>query len=212
MRVKARTLAATLLLGLFGCATAPEPPAGYPVEENGKVLPPQGELNVLAETIARDLVRHHDNMDTTRLMAVTTPVMLEQFDQSSQFARQLGEALTAALHQQGLNLLDLNGGNTVRVTEQGNLMLTRDFEQLASQLPVEEVVVATIATSRDSVVINSRILSVANKRIVSTSHSSVPWQQLPQHFGPSRQVSLEAGGLYRHEASGRGGVVEREER
>ncbi|MBY5922072.1 FlgO family outer membrane protein [Ferrimonas balearica] len=212
MRVMARVLPAALLLGLVGCATPPEAPDGYVASEDGKVLPPQGALNLLADAIARDLVRHHDNLDTTQLTAVTTPVMLEEFDQSSQFARQLGEALTSALHQQGLNLVDLNGSDTVRVTEQGNLLLSRDFEKLAGQLPVEQVVVATIATNRESVLVNSRIISVANRRILSTSQTTVPWAQLPQYFGPSRQVSLEQGGLYRHEAPGRGSVVELEER
>ncbi|ADN76874.1 lipoprotein, putative [Ferrimonas balearica DSM 9799] len=212
MRVMTPFLAASVLLALSGCASPTDAPDGYVVAEDGKALPPQGGLNVLAEAIARDLVRHHDNLDTTSLTAVTTPVMLEQFDQTSQFARQLGEALTSALHQQGLNLVDLNGSDTVRVTERGNLLLSRDFEKLASQLPVEQVVVATIATNREAVEIQSRIISVSNKRILSTSQSSVPWQQLPQYFGPARQVSLEQGGLYRHSAPGRGGVVELEER
>ncbi|MBY5992922.1 FlgO family outer membrane protein [Ferrimonas balearica] len=206
-----RLLAAALALALAGCATGPEAPDWPAAEADGKPLPPQGALNDLAQAIARDLVRHHDNLDTTQLTAVTTPVMLEQFEQSSLFARQLGEALLAALHQQGLNLVDLNGSDRVRITEQGNLMLSRDFESLASQLPVDQVVVATVATSRDSVQIHSRLISVANRRVLSASQSSVPWQSLPQYFSPAQRVSLEQGRLYRHDQAGRGGVVELEE-
>ncbi|SHI09304.1 FlgO family outer membrane protein [Ferrimonas marina] len=207
-----RALPLLLLAGLAGCAQFGDEHRHFDYEENGKPLPPQGAVNELAERIAADLLRNHRENESDSVLAVTTPVMLDQYDRSSAFALQLGEAMLSALHQQEVQLVDLNGSDRVRISPRGNLLLSRDVSMLASQLPVDQVLVSTVGRSRDGVQIHSRILSVGDRQVLATSQTSVPWQKLAEFFQPSGQVSMEHGRLYRHDSAGQGMVVEWEDR
>ncbi|WP_298444924.1 FlgO family outer membrane protein [uncultured Ferrimonas sp.] len=198
-----------LLAMLAGCAQQDKVNVYYFDDaERGKSLPPQGPLNHLANQIADDLVIHHNMPIGRQVLAVTTPVPLTDFSNSSEFGLQLGDALMSSLHQRGFNLVDLNGSDVVRVSRQGNLLLSRDVQQLSNSIQADQVLVATIGHTTDGVQIYTRMLTLSNNRVVSTSQTSVAWQQLPNHFKPSRQVSLERGKLFRHAESGKGQVVE----
>ncbi|GAA4890655.1 FlgO family outer membrane protein [Ferrimonas pelagia] len=200
---------AVLLAGLLtACAPFGGEQQYSGFDDGGKPLPPQGAINALADRIAVDLMRHHSDRDGEPVLAITTPVMLDEYERSSAFSLQLGEAMVAALHQQGMQVVDLNGSDRVRIGERGNLLLSRDVTQLSSEMSVDQVLVATVARSRDGVQIHSRILSVANNRVLSASQGQVPWQQLPAFFRPAGLVSMEQGRLYRHADGGRGTVIE----
>ncbi|QIZ77259.1 FlgO family outer membrane protein [Ferrimonas lipolytica] len=193
---------------LVGCAQS-STSNGCQFERHGcNGLPPQGALNVLAKQITNELTNNHHNPIEDKVVAVSTPVALDGFGNSDQFALQLGDALLSALHQQGFTVVDLNSGDVVRVTQSGNLLLSRDIEQLPNSLEVDHVVVATMGSSSDSVQIFTRILALDGNKVVATSQTSVNWRDLPNYYKPSRLVTLEHGKLFRHAKVGEGEVTQ----
>ncbi|BDY04000.1 FlgO family outer membrane protein [Ferrimonas sp. YFM] len=194
-----------LLLG--GCATPPaEPPPQYSV--SGKGLPHSSAVIHLAQRIAEDLERNHDLPDKTKLIAVTTPVWLDELESSGRLALQLGDGLVGALHQRGFNLVELNSSQQIRVSKQGNLILSRDYERLQASLPVSQVLIATLSRDSSGVIINSRLVDIANNRVASTSQAFLPWQESSGYLEQSNSITEQGGLLYRQEQPGRTPVRE----
>ncbi|USD38599.1 FlgO family outer membrane protein [Ferrimonas sp. SCSIO 43195] len=196
-----------LFLLLTACAAPPEPPLPD-YSDSGKGLPHSSALIHLSARIAEDLERNHDLLNKRQLIAVTTPVWLNNINASGRLPRQLGEGLLSALHQRGFNLVELNSSKQIRVSEQGNLILSRDYQRLEANLPVNQVLVATLSQDSDGVIINTRLVDIANNRVVSTSQAFLSWQESAGYLEPSYSVTEQQGQLIRDEQPGRTPVRE----
>lgn len=206
-----------LLMFIGGCAQQFEADYDYDDEfdykaayeqDGGKVLPPTGAMNSLADQMAADLLLNTNVVPGVNLLAVTTPVNLNDFQQSGDFNRQYGEALMTSLHQLGIRVMDLNGSDVLRVTPDGNFLLSRDFEMLSDSADVSHVLVATVAYNREGVQVYARVLQLGGNTVVSASRAELPWQQLSGHLQPSRLVNSKQGMLYRDEQRGESEVME----
>ncbi|TKB58207.1 FlgO family outer membrane protein [Ferrimonas aestuarii] len=196
-----------LLLCLVGCASQTQQ-TDTSYEVSGKGLPHSNAVIHLSQRIAADIEANHDLLNKSQLIAVTTPVWLEDYQLSGQLPRQLGDGLIAALHQRGFNLTELNSSQQIRISEQGNLILSRDFTQLQSNLPVSEVLIATLSKNSDGVIVNTRLVNISNNRVSASSQAFMPWEQSSGLLKDSETVRMQQGRLYRDQTRGTGPVEE----
>lgn len=177
----------------------------YDIEKVG--LAPKSQVNTLAEKIVNELVLQNDSLRSDQPLLVTTPVKVDAFSQTDALGLQLQQGFVAAFHAHEFNLVDMNVANAIRATEQGEFILSRDWKLLPSDLPVSHVVVSTMATTTQGVVLNARIVNVTNNRVVSAVQTFVHTDSLPGYLSPSNKVTSENGLLYRNEQSGDGKVA-----
>lgn len=190
------------LLMLSGCVVADKKdPSAF---ADGNHLPHTSAVMHLTQQLANELVRQNDQLTPKQPLLVATPVLIEQLTMTNSLGLQIQQGLIAAMHDHQFNLVDLNVGDNVRVTEKGDFLLTRDWRQLPSDLPVEHVLVTTISPSVDAVVINSRIVNVTNNRVVSVAAASVSASDLPGYLTTSESVVSKDGLLFRNESPGQG--------
>ncbi|GIU53311.1 FlgO family outer membrane protein [Shewanella sp. KT0246] len=177
----------------------------YDIEKVG--LAPKSHINILAEKIVNELVLQNDSLRTDQPLLVTTPVKVGQFSQTDALGLQLQQGLVAAFHAHEFNLVDMNVANAIRATEQGEFILSRDWKLLPSDLPVSHVVVSTMDTTTQGLVLNARIVNVTNNRVVSAVQTFVHLASLPGFLSPSNKVTSQDGLLFRNEQSGLGKVA-----
>ena len=172
----------------------------YDIQSAG--LAPKGHVNIWAEKLVNELVVQNDGLRSDQPLLVATPVMSTNFEHSNELSLQLQQGLQAAFHAHEFNLIDLNVSNSLRASEQGEFMLSRNWELLPTDLPVTHVLVSTLSLTNEGVLFNGRVVNVTNNRIVSAVQSYVTASSLSGYLQPSERIETRNGLLYRHENVG----------
>ncbi|WP_394128846.1 FlgO family outer membrane protein [Shewanella maritima] len=213
-------ITAVVLLALTGCNSTPDTstdPNFFPADVHSNMLvssdepeaqtnepqtpaikAPKGQVNRWATAIANELVAHNDSLRSDQPLVIATPVLTGNFNQTNALGMQLQQGLISAFHKQYFNVVDINVASNIRVTEQGEFLLSRDWQQLASDLPVAHVLVSTMELTREGVVYNGRIVNVTNNRVVSTTQSFVAGNSLSGYLQPPQKIEQRDGLIYRH--------------
>ncbi|ASJ97391.1 FlgO family outer membrane protein [Shewanella marisflavi] len=177
-----------------------------PTLQSGNSLPASSAVIHLTQQLANELVRQNDQLTPKQPLLVATPVLLDNLKITNALGLQIQQGLIAAMHDHQFNLVDINVGENLRVTEQGELILTRDWRQLPTDLPVEHVLASTMSLNPNGVVINSRIVNVTNNRVVSVAGASVGQSELADYLSLSEKVTSQGGVLFRYSAEGQADV------
>ncbi|MGS0673908.1 FlgO family outer membrane protein [Shewanella sp. 125m-1] len=190
------------LLLTFGCASTEGDNPAEQQMANGYGLPHTAAINHLSQQMANELVRQNDSLRPNQPLLVATPVLVSDMTLTNALALQYQQGLIAALHDHQFNLVDINVSDALKVTADGEFIMSRDWQQLSSDLPVENVVVSTMSLSTQGVAINSRIVNVTNNRVVSAAQGFVNAAAMPGYIRVSEKVVSENGLLYRNNQGG----------
>ncbi|MCL1141731.1 FlgO family outer membrane protein [Shewanella gaetbuli] len=166
---------------------------------NAAGIAPKGQLNVWAEKLVNELVLQNDALRPDQPLVVATPVFTDDFNRTSELSLQLQQSLMTAFHAHEFNVVDLNVSNTLRATENGELMLSRDWQQLPSDLPVSHILVSTINLTPEGVNFNGRVVNITNNRVVSAVQSFVAGKSLSGYVLPANKVHTQGSLIYRTE-------------
>ncbi|RTR32605.1 hypothetical protein EKG39_09495 [Shewanella atlantica] len=169
---------------------------------DGNQLPQSSAINHMSQQIVNELVRQNDELRSNQPLLVATPVLLEDLKRTNAIGLQLQQGFISALHDNQFSLVDINVGDNMRVTPEGDFLLTRDWKQLPSGIAVEHVLVSTMSLNTLGVVVNSRIVNVTNHRVVSASQGSFSVNDLPGYLKYSEKVVSQEGLLYRDSGIG----------
>lgn len=172
----------------------------YDIQDAG--LAPKGQINVWAEKLVNELVLQNDALRADQPLLITTPVLANNLNATNELALQLQQGLLAAFHAHEFNLVDMNVATSLRATEQGEFMLSRNWELLPSDLPVSHVLVSTMTMTPEGVVFNGRVVNVTNNRVLSAVQSFVAASSLSGYLQESEIIESRNGLLYRHEKKG----------
>ena len=172
----------------------------YDIQAAG--ISPKGQVNVWAEKLVNELVLQNDALRPDQPLLISTPVMTSNLNTTNELALQLQQGLLAAFHAHEFNLVDLNVATNLRATEQGEFMLSRNWELLRADLPVSHVLVSTMTLTPEGIVFNGRVVNVTNNRVLSAVQSFVAASSLSGYLQPSEMIESRNGLLYRHENKG----------
>ncbi|MCS6133859.1 hypothetical protein G3496_02765 [Shewanella baltica] len=196
-----RVIIPLTLIMLGGCvAKSVTPPKPSLVDGNG--LPPTAVINHLAQRIVTELVKQNDALRSDQPIVVATPVLVGDMNGTNALAQQLQQGLMTSLHSFQFNVVDLNLADGLRVAANGDFILTRDWQQLSKNLPVEHLVVSTMSPVTNGMAINTRIVNISNNRVVSASQTFVTQKELANYMQPSEQIVSQNGILYRQASPG----------
>ena len=196
-----KALVFTAALLLSACANSGEGLSKDNLSQ-GNQLPSTSAINHLSEQIVSELVEQNDELGSDQPLLVATPVLLESFNETNTVGLQLQQGLIAALHGRKFNLVDINVGDNIRVTPNGDFLLTRDWKQLPSGIAVEHVLVSTMSINTRGLVVNSRIVNITNNRVVSASQGTFNINELPGYLKKSEKITSRDGLLYRDPVGG----------
>jgi len=191
-------LSSLLLLG----ACAQSESSDIEARLNGNELPQRSAINHMSQQIVNELVRQNDELRPNQPLLVATPVLLDDLKRTNTIGLQLQQGFISALHDNQFSLVDINIGDNIRVTPEGDFLLTRDWKQLPTGIAVEHVLVSTMSLNTLGVVVNSRIVNVTNNRVVSASQGSFSVKDLPGYLKYSEKIVSQDGLLYRDSGIG----------
>lgn len=100
------------------------------------------------------------------------------FDQSLQstnpLGNQLAEALSTQLNGYGVKVIEYKLMDKIKVTEKGDVVLSRKASQLTQKNGMEFVVTGTLTPTPRGLEVNSKIVSLKDNVVISSAHTMIP--------------------------------------
>ena len=112
----------------------------------------------------------------TAKIAVVNGVPLSDLKRDTEFGRVMGEYLLTDLADRGLKVTELRMGKDITILPQtGEFILSRNIGELANKTPeVEYVVVTTFANTRKTLVVQGRLVRLADGAVKTSWRYSMP--------------------------------------
>ncbi|MDN4503230.1 FlgO family outer membrane protein [Alteromonadaceae bacterium BrNp21-10] len=136
---------------------------------------PNNNINTHMRGLMQDLISNLQYINETTPVAVTSFVLLDSdFQTGNLLGNQMTESLMHELHKFGIPVVDYKSTGYIRVTEQGDFALTKDYTDLTEELPIKYLLTGTMVKHRNGYLINARFVGVKSKAIVGTAQRFIP--------------------------------------
>lgn len=132
-------------------------------------------INFYSQAIMQDLVSNLQYVNSTTPMAITSFVFTDGgFDETNIIGNQLAESLLHEVHKFGIPVIDFKSTGYIRVSPKGDFILTRDYLELSTSIPIKYVLVGTLTRQKTGYLVNARIIGINSKAVVGTAQSFIP--------------------------------------
>lgn len=163
--------ACSAVLALAGCSDTPQKKPDPTWEQAGSS--PLIHANYKAADFL--LAGLPSAVGRTQPLIIATVVNIDNLDQSSTLGRLTSEHLSARFTQAGFRMIELKYRNSVYVKRsQGELMLTREINELAQSHDAQAVIIGTYGQSNDFVFINLKVIQPATNIVLAVHDYALP--------------------------------------
>ena len=132
-------------------------------------------ITAYVKNLAQDLIGNMANINQKTTVGVTHFSRLEgDLNQTSLLGLQIAESFMHELHSYRIPVVDYKATEFVRVTEDGDFLLSRDFLELEHKIPINFVLTGTMTKHTGGVLVNARIINMDNKVLVASSQALIP--------------------------------------
>lgn len=146
-------------------------------QANSNTVLSSKNINDYVRGMMQDLVANLQYVNQSTPMAVTSFVNLQSdFATSNVVGNQLAESFVHEVHKFGIPVVDYKATDFIRVTPQGDFILSRDFSELKANLPIKYVLTGTLVEQQDGMLVNARIVGISSKAVVASAQGFLPAQ------------------------------------
>ncbi|WP_051275247.1 FlgO family outer membrane protein [Aestuariibacter salexigens] len=128
-----------------------------------------------AEQLAMQLIKHANGISSASRIGVVSFVAFDaSLQNTSVVGNQLAEYTMVQLQQLGVNVVDFKLQDGIAVGRHGDIVLSRDEDDLANELALDYVLTGTMIENPRGLTINARIAHLDNKRLASSATLQIP--------------------------------------
>lgn len=154
---------------------------------NKKVHQPVAKnVNHFVRGIMHQLINNIHYVNDKTPIGVTNFVFLDgSYTKASLLSNQIAESFMHEVHQFGIPVIDFKTTDFVRVTAEGDFVLSRDFLELRDNLPIKYVLAGTLVKHKSGYLVNARIVGITSKAVVASAQGFIP-NKIADAIVPSR--------------------------
>lgn len=139
----------------------------------GKVL--NNDINFYIRGMMQDLVGNLQFVNNTTPIAVTSFVFLDgDLQHTSLLGNQIAESLIHEIHKVGIPVLDFKITDSLRITQQGDFISSRSFNDLTADIPIKYIVTGNLVKHQGGYLVNARVVGISSKAVVASAQSFIP--------------------------------------
>lgn len=133
------------------------------------------DINYFARGLMQDLVGNLQYVNGRTPIAISSFVFLDgSYEYADIVGKQLSESLMHEVHKYGIPLVDYKATDFIRVTPNGDFVLSQDFLDLDGDLPIKYVVTGTMVKHVSGYLVNARVIGLSSKAVVGTAQTILP--------------------------------------
>ncbi|AWL12430.1 hypothetical protein HMF8227_01960 [Saliniradius amylolyticus] len=126
--------------------------------------------------LTQDLIGNMEYVSDKTPVGVTHFALLDSdLQKTNLLGFQLAESFMHELHKFRIPVLDYKSTDYIRVTEQGDFILSRDFLELEESAPLEYILTGTLTRHQGGYLVNARILGLESKAVVASAQKLIPY-------------------------------------
>lgn len=134
-------------------------------------------INEHAHQIMKQLVSNLQYVNAQTPLAITSFAFLDSdLNTSDIVGLQLSESLIHEVHKFGVPVIDFKATNYIRITSEGDYVLTKDYLDLEGELPIKYVLTGTITKKLSGYLVNARVIGITSKAVVATAQNFIPME------------------------------------
>ncbi len=162
-------------------AVAPAVPPAITVNEAAAL---RAEIQGLANELFRNLAdADPENGDLGKGVLVCTFVELKKLSRTSSLGRYVAEQLMNEMQQRRYEVLEIRKSQAVMLQEKrGEFGLSRNPAEISQAVAAGAMLTGTYTPSKDSIVINARIIDNRSARLLSSATAIIPRNQLAEQL------------------------------
>lgn len=128
------------------------------------------------QSMAQDLISNMEYLTDKTPVGVTTfsPVDSD-LQKTNLLGFQIAESFMHELHKFRIPVVDFKATDYIRVTEQGDFLLSRDFLELKNRVAIEYILTGTMTRHQGGMLVNARILGMESKAVVASAQMMIPF-------------------------------------
>ncbi|XQW84740.1 FlgO family outer membrane protein [Thalassotalea piscium] len=132
-------------------------------------------INFYMRGLMQDLVSNLESVNSQTPVAVTSFVNLDgDLEHTSLLGNQIAESLMHEIHKVGIPVLDYKVTDYLRVTEQGDFIMSRNFNELSENIPIRYVFTGNLVRHQGGYLVNARVVGIQSKAVVASAQSFIP--------------------------------------
>lgn len=147
-------------------------------------VPPKNELNHLTQKLVAEMLSNNQFVTKQNAIAVTSIVDLKGLSQTNRLSHQLSEGIVHNLHDSGFRVVDFKLTGTIAVTETGDFIHSRDWEELSLQHPIDYLVSGTLDEYDSGVYLSVRMIGAKTQVVVGSAQAFVSQAMLERFTKP----------------------------
>lgn len=153
-----------------------QPPLYSSVQGAYKGRPLTKHIGDYVKNMTQDLIANMEYVNDKTPIGVTHFALLDtNLQQTDLLGRQMAESFVHELHKFRVPVIDFKATEYIRITEDGDFVLSRDYLELSSSLPIEYVLTGTMTKHQGGVLVNARILGMESRAVVASAQMLVPF-------------------------------------
>lgn len=162
---------------------------------------PRHTMDYFVESMTEDLVETNTSISARTPIAVTSFVDLQNMDTTSWLGNSVSEAFIFQLQQRGFKIVDFKTTGSIRVTQQGDFALSRDWQDLAQEQQVTYVLTGTMLRQEGGVLVNARVVAMRSRIVVATAQGFLPADRIGRDLDTMNTIRTEDGLIIRSDPS-----------
>ncbi|MEW9799100.1 FlgO family outer membrane protein [Alteromonas sp. CYL-A6] len=128
------------------------------------------------KNMTQDLIANMEYVSDKTPVGVTHFALLDSdLKETNLLGRQMAESFMHELHKFRVPVVDFKATDYIRITEEGDFVLSRDYLELNASLPIEYVLTGTMTKHQGGVLVNARILGMSSRAVVASAQMLVPF-------------------------------------
>lgn len=125
--------------------------------------------------MAQDLVSNMAYVTERTPVAITTFSMVDSdLIETNILGHQMAQSFIHEFHKFRIPVVEFKNTQFIRVTEQGDFVLSRDFLELNNATPIQYVLTGTMTKHRGGFLINARLIGMKSNVVVASAQNFVP--------------------------------------
>ena len=153
-----------------------QPPLYSSVQGAYQGRPLNRHVGDYVKNMTQDLVSNMEYVTNKTPVAVTNFAMLDSdLQHTNLLGHQMAESFMHELHKYRIPVVDFKATDYIRVTDSGDFLLSRDYLDLNSSLPIDYVLTGTMAKHQGGVLVNARILGIESRAVVASAQLLIPF-------------------------------------
>lgn len=128
------------------------------------------------QNMTQDLISNMEYVTDKTAIGVTNFALIDSdLQKTNLLGYQLSESFVHELHKFRVPVIDYKATEYIRVTEQGDFFLSRDFLELSASASVDYILTGTMTKHQSGYLVNARVVGLKSKAVVATAQSLIPF-------------------------------------